>query len=503
MQVLFVFFFLLAGIAGFFFYRMTSMSGDQYLKSRAQELEQYWGAASVRCTGALIDGVNFRISNIVAEFPENNMIQRLELSDLSSEIDLGSFLTGTITGDELKIARAHIHLNPKARELHLPQAHGDSLWRFQRVSCADFSISFAGEDSSPWSIRHSNAYMYRPSSNTTLTVVTLEGGAMQMKGWKAINLQSAKFHLSQLAIEDFSLNGTTDSPNSTTESSRTSIAISGSVADGAPLDGPYYFVADNMNFAEFTEGRFNQFFAARTVRPASRTGVPSTQMRLPLDRPFPQFSGTFNLKDVSVYGFPAMQLIIEHLEPVKRKRYLPPSILFASVRLEHDAGAMLLSFDEAGMTERDIITLRGSFRVDETSELSGTLDYGIPAVLTHAEYRDGKPDPIFRESGHLAWVTTKLYGAAAHPQDDSHQLDAAAAPERASRERIPFEDIDLNRVNEFFRSRDHLLQQGFSPQGTAPATNPESGKGLDAGDDRLQPRSDPLAPQPHGLDAPF
>ncbi len=504
MQLLFFIFFVLACFAGFFFYRMTTMSGDRYLADKAQELERLWGASSVRCSGAVIDGINFHISNIVAEFPETSMIQKVELSELSSEIDLGSFVTGTITGDQLDVARAHIHLRPGVRELRMPQSQGDKLWRFLRVNCADFSISFAGDEASPWSIRHTAAYMYRPSPSSVLTVVTFDGGTMQMRGWKAINIAAAKLHFSKLAIEDFTLSGTTDSPNSTTESTRTSITFSGSLADGAALDGPYYFVSDNMNFSEFTEGRFNQFFAARTVRPASHAGVPSTQMRLPLDRPFPQFFGTFNLKEVSISGFPALQLIVEHLEPAKRKRYLPPSILFASARLEHDGGAMTLAFDESGMTERDVITLRGSFRVDESSELSGTLDYGIPAVLTHAEYRDGKADPLFRETGHLAWVATKLYGAAAHPQDDSHQLDAAAAAERASRERIPFDDIDLNRVNEFFKSREQLLQQGFSPQNTpsaAPADATPS-SGLDGGDDRLLP-GDSSPSQPHALDAPF
>ncbi len=510
MQALFAFFFVLACFIGFFFYRMTTMSGERYLMGRSQELAQLWGASSVRCTGAVIDGINFHISNIVAEFPESCMIERVELSELDSELDLGSFVTGTITGDALKVARAHIHLRSNVRQLHLPQATGERLWRFLRVSCPDFSISFAGEDSSPWSIRHSNAYMYRPSSSSPLTVVTLEGGSMQMRGWKAINIQSAKLHFSKLAIEDFTLSGTTDGANSTGESAKTAISFSGSLADGGELEGPYYFTSDNMNFSEFSESRFNHFFAARTVRPLVRSASPSTQMRLPLERPFPQFMGTFNLKDVSISGFPAQQLIVEHMEPVKRKRYLPPSILFATARLEHADGAMTLSFDESGMTERDVITLRGSFRVDEKSELSGTLDYGIPAVLTHAEYRDGKSDPIFREAGQLAWVSTKVYGPAFRPQDDSHELDAAAAPERASRERIPFEDIDLNRVNEFFKSREQLLHQSFAPSGTpseapaeSPQERPQGGEGTDGGDRRLQP-ADPFAPSaPHALDAPF
>ncbi len=526
MQSLFVFFLLLASVAGFFFYRMTSMSGERYLMSRGQELQQYWGASSVKCTGAVIDGINFYISNIVAEFPEGSMLERVELSGVESELDLGSFFTGILSGGDLKIAKAHVYLRPDARRLQLPQAQGDNLWRFLRVSCPDFSISFAGEGSSPWSILHSNAYMYHPSVSRSLserssersasagplTVVTLDGGTMQMRGWKTIALRTAKLHFSQLAIEDFNLSGTTDGDTSTTESTKSSIAFSGSIADGGALSGPYYFVADNMNLTEFTEGRFNHFFAARTVRPNQRSGVPSTQMHLPLDRSFPQFMGTFHLKEVSVSGFPALHVIVEHLEPAKRKRYMPPTILFAKAKLMHEDGAMTLSFDETDMTERDVITLRGELRVDESRELSGTLDYGIPSVLTYAEYRDGKADPLFRDSGNLAWVSTKVFGAAAHPQDDSHELDAAAAADRSERERLPFEDIDLERVNEFFKSRDQLLHQSFNPQGgtDVPQLNTTTtSEGGEAGDSRLTPGgslspTDSLAPSgQHELDSPF
>ncbi len=503
MQSLFALLLILAGIIGFFFYRMSTMSGDQYLADRGQELQRLWGASSVRCTGAVIDGINFHISNVVAEFPESSMIERVELSELDSELDLSSFFTGVLSGDNLKVARAHIHLRGSARRLSLPQAQGEELWRFRRVSCPDFSVSFAGEEASPWSIRHSSAYMYRPSAGSSLTVVTLDGGTMQMRGWKAISIQSAKLHFSQLAVEDFSLTGTTDNAYTTTESTRSSIAFSGSLADGAELAGPYYFVADNMNFSEFSEGRFNKFFAARTVRPTLNAGAPSTQVRLPLDRFFPQFMGTFNLKDVSISGFPAMQMMTEHLEPVKRKRYLPARILQGTVRLHHDGAAMVLSFDESGMVERDIITLRGEMRVEESSELSGTLDYGIPVVLTRAEYRDGRPDPIFREDGHLAWVATKLSGPAAHPQDDSHELEAAAIPERANRERIPFEEIDLDRVNEFFRMRGQMPQDGGAP---APGGKPEGEKAPSGTTMPSAPNNsglDPLAPGGNPLDAPF
>ncbi len=502
MLVLFVLMLVGAAVAGFFSYRMSVMSGERFLAEREQELARYWGASSVRCSGAMIDGVQFHISNVVAEFPENSMVERVELSEINSELDLVTFFSGLLSGDELTIARAHIQLRASARQLHLPQAQGEELWRFLRVSCPDFSISVNADAASPWSVQHSSAYMYRPSSDSPLTVVTLEGGVMQMRGWKDIAIRSAKAHISRLAVEDFSLTGTTDSANSTSESSRTAVYLTGRVADGGELAGPYYFVADNMNLSEFTEGRFNHFLSARTVRPAVSSGTPASQILLPFENAAPQFSGTFHLKEVSLSGFPALQLIIEHLEPVKRKRYMPPSILFADVRLSHEGDTMVLSFDEGGMSERDVITLRGCFRVDAQNNLSGNLDYGIPSVLTHAEYRDGRADPIFREDAQLAWVTTRLSGPAARPEDDSHELDARASAERASRERIPFEDIDLERINEQFKSRDEV----FAPKEGEAHPLDEGGSLLDgrlSPDGALSPDRGLEQSGGHALDSPF
>ncbi len=492
MCILFAMLLLAGGVAAFFSYRMSTMSGEAYLAERSQELAKLWGAKSVRCTGAVIDGFKFHIGNVVAEFPEEGMLESIELSGLDAELEVSTFFNRTLAGNELHIDRALVRLRSGVQQLHLPQAQGVKPWNFTRVVCPDLSLSFGDPATSPLSLQKTSAYMYRAAAASSMTVVTIEGGVLKMRGWKDINVSSGKVQFSQLAIEELSLNGTVDSLNSTTESSKTSVVLTGHIADAGSLAGPFGFVADNMNFADFTEGRYNHFFAARTQRPALHSGAPSTHILLPLaeEAQFPKFSGSFLLKEISISGFPAQQLILDHLEPVKRKRYMPPRILLSTARLAHEDGTMVLSFDESEMVERDLITLRGSIRVDADQMLSGTLDYGIPSMLTHAEYRDGKADPIFREVGTLAWLSTKLSGPAAHPEDDSHEADARAEIERSTRERIPFENIDLDRLNEHFnaqKERDFTLPQ-----------TPGSGLDGDGLDSRLSPQGGE-----HPLDSPF
>ncbi len=471
MLVLFALLLLFGACVAFFSFRMSAMSGETYLAEREQELCRLWGASSVRCTGATIDGMELRVASIVAEFPESCMVERIELGEVKGMLDIGTFFTGVLTGEDLNIARATIRLRSGARELHMPQQVGEPLWKFSRFICPDFSISLGDDASTPWGLRHSSAYMYYPQAG--MTIVALDGGTMHVRGWKDIRVKEAKFQFSPLSVEQFSITGTTDAARAFDEA-RSSLTISGSLQDGYPLAGPYYIAVDNMNFADLTGGRFNQFFKGTVMPPRDRKATPTAKMSMPLDTPVPAFSGIFNLKDISITAFPAIRLFCEHIDPVKRKRYLPPGIFFGTVRLEQEQGAMTLIIDESDMVERDLITLRGRVRVDEANALSGTLDYGLPALLTHVEYPDAISDPIFTDDGQTAWLCTELRGVANIPEDNSTEIEARAAIARKDRPaRTPFQEIDLDRLTD-------QMGKGEQPGG---GSNP-------FGDEQPQPGAD-------------
>ncbi len=484
MVALFVILLALGCAVAFFSFRMSAMSGETYLAEREQELCRLWGAASVKCTGATIDGVDLRVSSIVAEFPEDCMIERIELSEVKGMLDLSTFFTGVLTGEDITIARANIRLRGDARELHIPQQVGEALWRFERFICPDFSISLGDEASAPWGLRHCSAYMYYPQEG--MTVVTLDGGVMNLKGWKDIKLKEGKFQFSPMSLEEFMLTGSTDVTRAS-ESARSSITISGRLLDGYPLAGPYYVVADNMNLSEFTQGRFNHFFKGQVVPPAGRKAMPTAQVTLPLDSAHPLFSGSFNLKEISITSFSAIRMFCDHIDPVKRKRYLPPAILFGAVRVEHANDAITLIFDEADMVERDLIALRGRISVNEANALSGTLDYGLPVLLTRVEYPDGISDPIFKDDGQTAWLCTTLSGVANNPEDDSVAIEARAVLARQERPaRTPFQEIDLDRLTQEMnmgtqQSPDRTVEPGGNAAGDMQGSGGGSGGGADGG----------------------
>ncbi len=466
---------LMGAFAAFFAIRMSSMSGESYLKEKGQELQEAWGARSVRCFGANIDGMEMEIAGIVAEFPEDSMIEKVELSKVKGDLDTASFFTGVLTGDSLSIARATIQLRANARKLEIPLQKGEDLWKFKRISCDDFNVSVGttGDAASPLSVQGTSAYIYHPSGNKAARVVILRGGMLRLRGWKAVEIREAKMQVTPVALEDIHLRGTTDTSRSKDEDEpQSEISFSGSLTEGADLQGPFMMDSNNMNFSDFTAGRFAQFFTASTVAGSRGHNKPTAQMILPFDRERPEFQGSFRLKDIRITSLPALLLLTEHIEPGKRRQYRPPYIYLGVAQIEPSDGGLALKVSDGDMQERDLLSLRIDLKVNADNEISGSIDYGIPAILTHVEYPDGLADPIFKDDGENAWLSTKVSGMANHPTDDSAAVDQRAEEERRNRPaRTPFDQLNVDMLN----ARLNPAASGTSPSDAdSRAVNPVS-----------------------------
>lgn len=453
-----------AAFVGFFMFRMTSMTGAGYLSAQEASLAKAWGATQVRCTGSNIDGMELTIANIVAEFPEGSFLQRVELSDVKASLSASTFISGKIKADELSIGRASLQVEPTARELKMPRQQGEDLWSIKRVVCADLNVSFGGaETESPLMLRQAPAYMY---GTTASRVVMLNGGLLMMRGWKPVSLTEGKMRFTPTSIEDISLRGTTDPTRKKSDGRpESTVTISGTISDGASLAGPLMVDSDSMSFADFSDGTFAHFFSAYTQAFAKGKNKASAYITLPLDTTTPRFSGVFHLKDVRITSFPAMMVMTEHIDPKYRKRYLPPFISSGVVTLSQADGSSTLAIAENDMVERDLLSLRAKVTVDSANQLSGTIDYGMPALLTRVEYPDGLSDPIFREDGRNAWLCTEVSGPANHPNDNAEQQDVAAESQRRLRPaRTPFDQIDVERLSQRISAAETQAAQSETPQ---------------------------------------
>lgn len=454
-------------------FRMSQMSGEAYVQSRADELKRAWGAESVTLLGGGVEGTSFHISGIVAEFSADSLVQHVELSDISADLDTSSFFTRVLTGDKMTIGRAEVHLNPAGRTLQMPLFQSEALWKFRRVECENFHVTMGDI----LKLKDARSYMYHPrSSDKSVCSLVISEGTVQLRGMKLIRLRESKWLLSPRGVEEFSLSGTTDRPNESAGHESTSLAICGRIPVGDSLAGPFEFDSDGMPFSEFTQGRFGNILTARTAQQAIGKNHSLARITLPLETQTPVFGGEFLLKQICLSGFPVQQLITMHMEAGKRASYQPGVIGSGHVQLTQVGENMEVVFPENQVEERDLLSLAGNLVLDADNSISGKMDIGIPAILTHAEYADGKPDPIFRENAGTAWVTVELSGTVNLPDDNSAVLVAETEEARRARPgRLNLDDVDFAKVSERIRRDREAFEQvdsGKTP--TVPSGEPSS-----------------------------
>ncbi len=437
----------------YFLFRMSTMASTAYLKEQQVSLQQAWGAANVQLEGRGIEGTMLQLNSVIADFPENSMLQRVELSGIQVKLDMLSFLTGGLRGDTLEIDRAHIVLRNGAA-MSMPKQIGADRWMFRRMECKDFSVQYADTERAPFLLKNTQAYLYYPNSARSSSVLMFRGGSVPIKGWSTVRIIEGKAHVSAKGVDDFSLRGTTDSVSDEAEQRRTFISFAGKISEGAPLTGPFSFEADNMSFADFTEGRFEEFFTARTLTVSHGKLSGKSTVTFREGGAAPVFKGEIHLKDISLSSFPALMAIREHIEPAKRRLYNPVSWHRGYASLDNENGEYTVEFAEGALVERDLASLRGKMVLNSSNELSGELHYGIPQALARVEYPDGHPDPIFTPSGEWAVLSTRLKGRGNMPGDDMAEVEARAVIARRDRpERVPFDKLDVNQLTDQILNR--------------------------------------------------
>ncbi len=482
-------FLLLFSFAVYFLIKMTAMSGEEYLQSRVEELRKAWGAESVRLTGTGISGTSLSISSVVAEFPADSLVEKVEISEMTADLSVDAFLQDIARGEVLRMKRLNIILRPETVHMKMPQLNGAAIWKFNRMECENFSVSMGRADGIRFALKDSQAHLYYPRSGRDNCVVSLKGGTMLLPNWQTIYVSEAKVHLSPVAVEDAFVAGSVEVPSEDGAEPSSSLVIRGRVANGEKLEKDFSFAAWNMPFSDFTKGRFETFFSARTTARKSERLL----SLMTLTEFGPVFHGSFELERIMITSFPAITAMIEHVEPLKRRLYFPPLVESGVVSLEVTGDSIVLTMDEKNVATRDRMAFRGRIEINAQNELSGTLGYGLPGLLTRAEYTDGLPDPIFEDKGDWTWLSTSLSGFANRPEDNMAEIEARAVEARKSRpERLKFDALDVNKLSEQLKAdRDAVFPGDIeNPNGGGTSTP-------DADDPFAEPgkaSDDPFAP---------
>lgn len=459
-------------LTGVFFWRMTIVGSEGYLQEKQEELRRIWGASSLSIDGASVSGHVLHVDVLEATFPEDAMIQHVRMSNVEAELDSQSFISNKLRSELVKVASVDVTLRPDVKHLNIPQAQQETFWQFNRVECQNFNVTCGDAASSPVSILNTKAYMYYPRANKTTSVVILNDGTLRIKGWQNVRINDAKITISSNAVEDFIIQGTTNTEENPTEELRTSIAFYGKIMHGEEFAGPHLMDSDNISLADFTDARFDHFFTGRTNVSLRGRAHAKTRILFPFEQAAPVFSGEFELNHVSLTAFPILMHVCEHIEPGKRRSYMPVKMNRAIVKLSHTEGGMQLEIPDNGMIERDLLNVRGTMKVDGENNLSGVMEIALPSILTRVEYPDGISDPLFHEMGEWAWVSAALSGKANRPDDNTADLEARAADARKSRpQRIPFSQIDLDRLMEEMQKTEKPFQEEKLEIGPTPTRN--------------------------------
>lgn len=444
-NALLIFVLLLGCVFGLVAYRFSQLSSREYYDDLTVKLQESLGARQVQFMGVELNGLQLKVSNVIAEFPEGTMVERLEMSDLSCELEPSSFFTGNLRTEELKIARAVLTVPATAEKVDVPAWNGKELWQIKRMECADFSCVYGDKEAAAVAVQHTTAYLYSPGKTSYARVLMMQGGTFHMAGWRTMQLVEGKLYVTPLALENIRLMLTTDTTRAEGKDPDSYMEISGHLMDGDSLCSALNMATEGMSFSDFTMGRFDRVFTATTTVNPGKKVVPTATIVLPFRGEYPVFGGKFPLKNVRMATMPALMAMMEHIEPVKRRVYLPLKLEQGRVALSNNGGDMQLQFSDSDFMQQDLISMSGDITVNAANEISGSLIYGIPSLLTYVEYPDGNSDPLFRNDGATAWVNTSLSGMANDPKDNIAELEAAAEIARRDRPaRTPFENIDVD-----------------------------------------------------------
>lgn len=434
---------LLAIVGGgvFFTARFTSMSGESYRNAQQQALAQAWGAESVTISLPSTESFQLEIGSITARFPADNLIERVEITGISGTIALKSYITGIMSGDLMEISRVRIYLRDTVHRLETPRFKGDRLWNFDRYRCADFQILFADADRAPFRLKTS-AYLYAPNERAGSHSLALQGGTLELRSWPVINLEQGNILTTYKGLEEINFTGTVDltaSGRATTES--VTINLRGSILENSSLRAELDMVSANVPLALLTRNKLERIVTAVTRHADKREQKKAEHKNLTMLLPAfgetsgPEFNGRAPLGNVqfSIRNLPAIGYLLRHVESRKREKYAPPTIREGAMTLRQKGDYIHIDMMGDDLSDPYVITIQGGVSVDENDRVSGQIAYGLPVMLTQAEYPDAKSDPLFTEDQRLAWLHTRLSGTAQNPSDNADELELKAAPQRQLR----------------------------------------------------------------------
>ncbi len=450
-----IFFVLIVGSLSYIGLKVGLMGGSHYLDEKKEEIRLALKAESIQLVDARIEGFDLRIAKIVAKYPSGSQLDSVELEQISGTFDVIGVIQNKLFFESLNIGKATCVLKEGADVLETPATTLFDICSFSRIDCKSFNLFIGDVSESPLSIYDTNAYLYYPDYDKSKIVFSCRGGQFVVRNWLEFDIKDLRAAFIDGQQTDLSADLTMMATETQKQGATVQkLSLKAKLSDGDTFYGPYSFECSNISIEDLTKSRMLPFFKANTKRMVSED-VPNSKSELTFsaESKIPTIISSLDVGDISWFNLPALQEIQKHVESSKRSLYAKVLIPYGHIELTSSPDAITMSFKEGEMKEPYSISLVGKVSIDSEGNLSGDLEYGVPASLTRREYPDGLSDPIFAEEGSYAWFRTTLAGTNLAPEDNSLDLHLKAEGEREKRpkpNRLDVISIDIfaDRLND-------------------------------------------------------
>ncbi len=161
-------------LGGLFVYRVSSFNSADFLAKKEQELSELWGA-KVQLSGLKVEAFSFSLASLKAEFPESSLLKSVEMQHVSGDMSLVSLITGVIQGDKFSSLATKVLLRNNVKDLQIPLAQGENLWRFNRFETDKFHVEFDDKTTGPFIQERATAIRICTSSNSREPFISRAG----------------------------------------------------------------------------------------------------------------------------------------------------------------------------------------------------------------------------------------------------------------------------------------------------------------------------------------
>lgn len=377
-------------------------------------------------SGAQVDLQQFRMNprtanagQLLLNWPQGNILKRLNVSQLSAEIFPSSFLGKSLNGEEIIVNAATLNLQiPKAGDpLTYDSAdRGDSAINFNRYRARALNVTVGDEAAPVISLLQSEGSL-TPRNLNGRSHLSLYQGSLGIANWPKFRLDRAliEFHGAETDIIGLRILNEKDD--------RGSFELSGTIFPYRPQQPSSLAVRlDSFDLTGLIGPELGRFFSGRVDSPpAAKSNYLSF---MPSGNPTPRLEITYRAASTShleIHGLPFLSALSQILE----YKWFEQPIFDPNSSGCISRQADTVTLHDLKLESKGHLMVQGEISSTKDQTLTGNLRIGVADGII-ATSKNIRLKAIFGEPvDGFCWMTLQLGGSAAAPTDTFKSLFAA------------------------------------------------------------------------------